>query len=465
MNISGLSSNIDTSQIIQELLSVDKNSINNLKIKESVINKKKEIYNDILNRINNLKNLAVDLQKEKSFNVYKISYSDTSIVQFSLNSNVKESSYSITVNNLATNHTIGSDKKSSSTEALNLNNGIIKINGVDIEINNQDSLNSIRDKINSSNTTGVTASIIDNTLILKSNSSGLVNQINLVDDNNILVDLGILNNDLTFKNQFVAPSDASIIFDGQTITSSSNLISNTIEGITLQLLKKGSVDVSINRDLDNVATKIKNFVNQYNSVVDLIYSKITEKRVYPIKTDTDRFIGLVNGDETLNNVKNNLNDLIFGSVSDLSDTFKKLEDIGITKSTFNQSGDNSSLFAGKLNVDDAKLNESLNENFSGVMNLFIKNYGIEGLNSSDYGIGVRMTNYLNLLTDFASGVFKNMSKSFDEEIKMLEEQANSMEIRLSTKEEALTKKFTAMELAISNSNNQLAWLQMQINNL
>jgi flagellar hook-associated protein 2 len=465
MNISGLSSNIDTSQIIQELLSVDKNSINNLKIKESVINKKKEIYNDILNRINNLKNLAVDLQKEKSFNVYKISYSDTSIVQFSLNSNVKESSYSITVNNLATNHTIGSDKKGSSTEALNLNNGIIKINGVDIEINNQDSLNSIRDKINSSNTTGVTASIIDNTLILKSNSSGLVNQINLVDDNNILVDLGILNNDLTFKNQFVAPSDASIIFDGQTITSSSNLISNTIEGITLQLLKKGSVDVSINRDLDNVATKIKNFVNQYNSVVDLIYSKITEKRVYPIKTDTDRFIGLVNGDETLNNVKNNLNDLIFGSVSDLSDTFKKLEDIGITKSTFNQSGDNSSLFAGKLNVDDAKLNESLNENFSGVMNLFIKNYGIEGLNSSDYGIGVRMTNYLNLLTDFASGVFKNMSKSFDEEIKMLEEQANSMEIRLSTKEEALTKKFTAMELAISNSNNQLAWLQMQINNL
>jgi len=465
MNISGLSSNIDTSQIIQELLSVDKNSINNLKIKESVINKKKEIYNDILNRINNLKNLAVDLQKEKSFDVYKISYNDTSIVQFSLNSNVKESSYSITVNNLATNHTIGSDKRGSSTEALNLNNGIIKINGVDIEINNQDSLNSIRDKINSSNTTGVTASIIDNTLILKSNSSGLVNQINLVDDNNILVDLGILNNDLTFKNQFVAPSDASIIFDGQTITSSSNLISSTIEGITLQLLKKGSVDVSINRDLDNVATKIKNFVNQYNSVVDLIYSKITEKKVYPIKTDTDRFIGLVNGDETLNNVKNNLNDLIFGSVSDLSDTFKKLEDIGITKSTFNQSGDNSSLFAGKLNVDDAKLNESLNENFSGVMNLFIKNYGIEGLNSSDYGIGVRMTNYLNLLTDFASGVFKNMSKSFDEEIKMLEEQANSMEIRLSTKEEALTKKFTAMELAISNSNNQLAWLQMQINNL
>jgi len=466
MYISGLSSNIDTTQIIEELMSIERSSIDNIKVKQNLLDKKKEIYNDISSRLNNLKSLASDLSSESAFNIYNVSYSEQSIVQWTIASNAAAANYSVTVNSIATAHTIGSDRKDSSTEALGLTAGVIKINGVDIEVNELDSLNSIRDKINNAGDANVRATVVDNVLRLRSVNTGAENQIQLVDGNNILVDLGILSSDSTIKNEFVAASDASITIDGQDITSSTNSITDVIDGATLQLLKTGTTNVSVERDTSAIAAKIKNFVNQYNSAIDLIYSKVTEKRIYPIESESDRYFGLVNGDVTLNNIKYNLNNLFASGVSGLDESLSSLASIGITKSSFNgTTSDSTSMLAGKLVINDTELNEAIASDFEAVKNLFTKNNGVSDLEVEDYGIGVRVNNYLYNITNSTTGILKSKSSSFEKEISMFQKQIETVEARLETKEESLIKKFAAMEAAMNSSNTQLQWLQQLMGTL
>jgi flagellar hook-associated protein 2 len=466
MYISGLSSNIDTTQIIEELMSIERSSIDNIKVKQNLLDKKKEIYNDISSRLNNLKSLASDLSSESAFNIYNVSYSEQSIVQWTIASNAAAANYSVTVNSIATAHTIGSDRKDSSTEALGLTAGVIKINGVDIEVNELDSLNSIRDKINNAEDANVRATVVDNVLRLRSVNTGAENQIQLVDGNNILADLGILSSDSTIKNEFVAASDASITIDGQDITSSTNSITDVIDGATLQLLKTGTTNVSVERDTAAIAAKIKNFVNQYNSAIDLIYSKVTEKRIYPIESESDRYFGLVNGDVTLNNIKYNLNNLFTSGVSGLDESLSSLASIGITKSSFNgTTSDSTSMLAGKLVINDTELNEAIASDFEAVKNLFTKNNGVSDLEVEDYGIGVRVNNYLYNITNSTTGILKSKSSSFEKEISMFQKQIETVEARLETKEESLIKKFAAMEAAMNSSNTQLQWLQQLMGTL
>lgn len=463
MNISGLNSNINANEIIKQLMAIERQPINNIEAKQNKLSKKKEIYNDVLGRLNNLKNLASQISSESTFNVFSVSYSEQSVIEWKTTSGF-EADYNVTVNNIATAHAIGSDKKGSATEALGLNTGIIKINNVDIAIDNQDSLNSIRDKINEAGA-GVKATIVDNILRLQSINTGASNQIALTENNNILVDLGILKSDLSIKNQFVAGADASVTIDGQNITSSSNTISDTVENVTIKLLKTGTSNVSVRRDISAIAGKITAFVNQYNSAIDFIYSKTTEKRIYPIEKESDNLAGLVYADVTLNNVKSNLNNLFVGAVSGLSESFDDLESIGISKPSFSKSDGNSAMLIGKLNIDAAKLNEALENNFEEVKSLFTKNSAVEGLETNQYGIGVRVNKYLYGITNSTTGVLTSRSSSFQQEINMLESQIESIKRRLEIREKSLSKKFTLMEAAIANADSQMAWLELQIGSM
>lgn len=459
MYISGLTSGIDTSEIISELMSLERVSVDKIEIKQNKLSKKKEIYNDISGRLNNLKNIANGLKSDSDFNLYKVSYTEQSVIQWSMADSVVPASYSVMVNNLATAHTISSDRQDSSSEALGLTAGTIQINGVSVEIDELDSLTSIRDKINNSEGTGVRATIVDNVLRIQSVSTGAENVIELVDSSSILVDLGILNGDLSIKNELIAAGDASMTIDGQNITSSSNTITGVVDGATIQLLKAGSTDVTVERDISAIAGKIKNFINQYNSAIDLIYSKVTEKRIYPVETESDMYAGLVNGDITLNNIRYTLNDLFANTVSGLEESFNSLSSIGITKSSFSSTGSNTDMLAGKLIVDDAKLNEAITGNFEAVRDIFTKNNGVEGLENEDYGIGVRINNYLYAVTSNTGGILKSRSSGFEKEISMLEKQIETIEARLDAKEESLVRKFAAMESALNSSNTQISWIQ------
>ncbi|MDD3777190.1 MAG: flagellar filament capping protein FliD [Actinomycetota bacterium] len=462
MELNSLNTGLDSFSIIEGLMKIERVPIDRMELEQDIINKRKEVYGDVLSRLNNLYTVSETLTLPSSFDVFKVTYSQPGIAVMNTAADAAEGRYSINVEYLAKAHTIGTDRQENADSALGLTEGHILINGVQVIIDANDSLNSIRDKINGAQDTGVTATVVDNVLRIQMKETGAVD-INIEDNYSIALELGILDNLNNYKNEFIAASDASFTIDGQSITSSTNHIENLIQGTTLTLTGEGSTEVSIARDNERIMADIRNFVNQYNSVVDFIYSKVSERKIYPAETDADRLAGVVSGDNFLNRVRFNLSRMVTGILEGVADNANHLASIGISKASFNsQSSDNSGSIIGKLVIDEQVLSEAIDQNYEQVEELFAKNEGIEGLPEEEYGIAARIKQYLSTLTDSSQGLISSKNKSFDSELKLIDTRIEALERRLELKKITLTNKFIAMEKALETMDTQNLWLQAQI---
>jgi len=440
-------------------------ALSKYEFKKEVLSQKTAIYSDIKSRINTLLSTAKELTNESSFNVFSAAYSKETIVSASIGSTAAKGNYNIIVNKLAAAHTIGSDRQIDDESVLNIS-GNIKINGKDVAIGIGDTLADIRDTINNTEDIGLEASIVDNVLKLKMSETGIT-EISLEDDpaTHVLRTLGIFDEFDALKNEFVTASDASVTIDGQTVSRTSNEISDVIDGVTLTLLKEDTVTLNVKRDNSSITAKIQNLVNQYNSVVDLIYSKTSEKKVSPPVTNADRFKGLVAGDQFLEGIRYELSSLMVSSVNGLDEDAGALAKIGITRTSFVSSSDNQDLMVGKLNIDSAKLTEALDKNFENVKNMFLINSNAEGLENNDYGVAVRIKKYIDKLTDLEGGFFAAKSANFSSETKTLENAIESFNRRMLIKEAGLKSRYVKLDVAMSQSDAQSQWLSAQLGSM
>lgn len=159
------------------------------------------------------------------------------------------------------------------------------------------------------------------------------------------------------KREIIAGSDASLTIDGVTVTSESNVITDVIEGVTLDLLDDDAdttVTMTISRDVSTITSNIENFVDQYNSIMGYINTQ------FSYDVDAEETGGILFGDGTLSSVKSDLTSLITQNVWGVDDDFSLLSLAGITM-------DNDLL----LSIDDAALMEYLQTNFTEIKALFV----------------------------------------------------------------------------------------------
>jgi flagellar hook-associated protein 2 len=165
--------------------------------------------------------------------------------------------HSMSVIQRATNNQIAATNRTSSTTALGYT-GSFAINGAAISVAANDTLNSIRDKINGVNTgtnaTGVTASIVNITpgvftLVLSSDKTGVANTIKMTDGDGVLQNLGLatsINGTLVAKRTLSQAQDAQFTLDNYsttvdaspgntTLTGLQPLYSRTVTGLTQTL--------------------------------------------------------------------------------------------------------------------------------------------------------------------------------------------------------------------------------------
>ncbi len=260
-----------------------------------------------------------------------------------------------------------SDKFSDTSTAIGtlmaLNNapsGTIQINGVDVAIDlATDSLNSIATKINDAGA-GVTASVVtvnDNgTTRYRLQITGASTPA-FTDDQHILEALGILK--AGYGNELVQAKDAQFKIDNMSLTSSSNVLTNVIQGVTITLMDADATSpkrttITITRDTRSIKEAIQGFVKTYNETVDLI-----KKYDY---FDTETYdTGPLFGNPTVNALKAELmavlSDTVAGAPSDMS----MLAQVGIT---LDPTG------SGKLVLKDSALDDALNNRLADVERLF-----------------------------------------------------------------------------------------------
>lgn len=333
--------------------------------------------------------------------------------------------------------------------------GKIKINGVEIEVDGEMSINKLISKINANSETNVKASYdsLTNKIILTSNQTGQSNISLSSDGTNLLNVLGLTEgegeNEILAKGSQELGQNAIVHINGNKVISNSNTITGESSGVAnLSInIKKPTGDYSQDENADKsvvldvtpdhskIKAALEKFVNAYNDVVST-----TETLT---KAD-----GKIGRDASLNSIITQLKS-ITSKVSKNDGMYSMLAQIGIESNTSDLS---------KLKIDTTKLDKALNENIDSVKNLLSDGYVEKG----DTGIFDSILSNVDAVLNTERGYFKTQGDSIQSQIKNMNNRIERANTRLNAYEIRITNQFNRMDSTISSLNSQLSTFQSYI---
>lgn len=231
------------------------------------------------------------------------------------------------------------------------------------------------------------------------------------------------------------------------------------------------ITVNVSNDSEGVLKTVKEFVDQYNTLIGDINKKLNEERHRGYKPLTDEEqeelsdkqiekweelakSGLLKGDPMLSGVLTQMR-LDMSSSVETNGLFKQLSAIGITTTS-------NYLDGGKLEINETKLKEAIEKDPEAVENLFRGT----GTNDSDRGVVHKLYDSVNQsitkIQDRAGrATSTNQQFALGRELISVDKNIDSFETRLKMQEDRLWRQFTAMEKAIQRANNQSVYLMQQ----
>ena len=133
-------------------------------------------------------------------------------------------------------------------------------------------------------------------------------------------------------------------------------------------------------DTTAVKDKIKKFVEQYNSTIDLIRTKLTEEKVKDPKTDADRAKGVAAQRlDAERHPARTAHDRRRRRSTPATRSMDQLAEIGISTGKATGGAASADALAGKLVIDDAKLIAALSTSPLTVRKLLGGTAGVEGI--------------------------------------------------------------------------------------
>ncbi|GIO86572.1 flagellar hook-associated protein 2 [Paenibacillus faecis] len=457
--LTGLASGLNTQSLIKGLMDIERVPYQKLETKKNTLTNNKSIFNSINLKLKSLRDAASAFTDLGSFQVSSAVSSDTSKLTATGGGSSVNGNYTVEVGRLAkqqmnaTNSiqvkgTDGKDIKFSADDlaaakSISIGGKSIVLSD-DLDLTNKsysDALSAIAGQINKQ-FGDVQASVVQT-------SDGYKSLVVTAKDGKTIDMSGT--GSFTLNNKVTA-QPATLKVNGIDITSSSNTVKDAIPGVTLQLLAEGStVNVEVKQDADKITEKVQTFVDAYNDVVKLI--RENTKKIENKKDANGNYIDFktnLQSDSLLRQLNSELYDIVSG-VSGSKDGFRLLSDIGLE---IDKGKKSASEMTGVLSFDKDVFKKKLTDNPSQVEELF----------NGDAGLGTlakdRIYNYTK-----ANGLMELKRKGFEEDINFIDDEMENMEVRLTQKEERLTKQYTQMEVALSKLKNQQSWMAGQINSL
>ena len=244
-----------------------------------------------------------------------------------------------------------------------------------------------------------------------------------------------------------ANASYTVAGDATTYTSHTNVASYGLPGLELTFKSTGTSTVTVSTPAaksDDVATKLKAFVTAYNDAVDLVRSKLSEKRVVNPQSDDDAKQGALFGDDTLDSVLTSMRQAISAA---------GLDSLGVSVASTG-SGTSPDALAGKLTFNQATFDTAWAAGPSAVK---------AKLGSPDAaGFAQSFESVLDPITRSGDGLLDQRVSDADSELTYIKDSLATMDLRLQTKEDMLRKQFTAMEQAIAASQSASSSLASQL---
>jgi flagellar hook-associated protein 2 len=432
ISLSGMASGLDTDSIITQLMSVERQPRTRMALADTQAQSRQSTLRDLATRLGAVRDAATALSTTTTWtDTQKLTSSDPARVAVSASGTAAPGAHRIEVTQLAvaTQHAFQYTAPSGSSQN-------IKIGGYQLAVDPGATVSTVASAINADAAAPVSAVVAGGLLVLTSRTTGAVDF--TVDDPSPLTD----------KPEYArAGLDAQYKLDGVAMPDShSNILKNVVLGadVTLKATTAASTPVTFEIgapgvDADAVKTKIKTFVNAYNSAVDFMRTKLAEKPVKNATTNSDAVKGLFFGDSMLS-----------GALSSMRSQIGDLADLGIsTGASTGTATISADAVAGRLTVDDTKLSDALAADPA-------------ALRTRIQGLGGRVT---TVVAPLAGATMDARLSSVDSVRKRLADDMAATDVRLADKEKRLRAQFTAMESALAASQAAQAQLTAQLSAL
>lgn len=466
----GSGSGLDLSGLLTKLMTAEQQPLVALQTKEAS-------YQARISGLGSLKSVLAALQtsaaglKPSSTQSAADKYSsvsakigDSSIATVTASKTAVSGSYSLAVTSLAQNQRLASQASASTpspytsaTSAIatgtlsiqfgNLSAGTFVGDGArkfDVTIDSSNAtLGGLRDAINAAKA-GVSATIVTGTagaqLILTSDDTGTSNVMKLSGltgfDYDPATATGSMTQDAAQGGQ--AASNAQFTLNGIAATSTNNLVTNALDGVSIALLKpttSGSpTTITVTRDTTTALTAaINGFVKTFNEAA----STISTLGAYDSKT---KKAGILQGQGIVRTAQTQLRNLVFNTAAGGSGEYQKLNNIGVT---FDKTG--------QLKVDSTKLSKALAADFDGVTKL-VENVGIAFDSAMDKMVGT-------------SGAVTSATNGMNDMIKRLDTQQTQLSNRLTQIEARYRAQFTSLDTLVASMQKTSSYLTTQLASL
>ncbi|MFG1497953.1 flagellar filament capping protein FliD [Saccharospirillum sp. HFRX-1] len=383
----GIGSGLLDNKLLTDILTAEREATElRLKQRENRATAKISAYAEVRTALDTVSKAASSLADASLIMGTSASISDESVLAASTQSAARPGSYRIDVDRVASSHSLASKNYGTTTATVGLgqltftlgttsydevtgdydgftqNEGITPVT-IDITEENN-TLTGVRDTINR-DVKGVTASIVFDgngyRLQLTSDETGenTSMQINANGDADLqaLAYNGSQNDPANNMTETQKGADAVLRVNGLEITSSSNEVTEAIEGVTLNLLQQSSdtINLSISRNTNDVLDKMEEYVDAYN------YFKKVYDEVNRYNPDEQDSAGLLLGETSLrlgySKIRSSLNTIVDGLVG--SD-YKSLVQVGLEVNPNNDY---------LLEFDRATFRKAMNEDAAGMAGL------------------------------------------------------------------------------------------------
>ncbi|MZG52586.1 MAG: flagellar filament capping protein FliD [Nitrospinae bacterium] len=362
--IFGINSNLDTSGIIDNLVTLQRQPITIVEAKRALEEAKLLSFQDLKDRLQNFKSIVNTLNTESRFLTTEGVFSNKSatdtnkVATLTTSSSATSGTFSLVVNNLARETKLLSTGFADTSSTLN--NGTVSItvgtSVTEITINeSNNTLDGLRLAINNSGA-NVQANFLNDgsasnpvKLVISGTETGSDNAVSIT-ASNTLFGFG-QETPITFS-ETQAAQNASFVLDGVSVTKADNTVTDVITGTTLQLESAGSGIITLSPDEDAIKEKIQNYVDGFNELMVHLNSELA-------LTESTGETGILFANFTVQNLQQTLRETITDQVQGVTGDFSYLSQIGIKTQS-----------DGTLTIDDGDLSTAIATNIENVTQLF-----------------------------------------------------------------------------------------------
>jgi flagellar hook-associated protein 2 len=428
------SSGIDVNSAVSSSVSAAQQPEANWEAQQSTLQSQSTALTQLQNATTNLDN---DVQALNSvtgpLSATLVSSSNAGIVTGSAASGSSVGNVVVVVNSLATTASWSSNTLANESTVLPPETFVITTaSGATATITTGNGINNLDDltkAINSENL-GLHASVINDAngsrLAITSNNSGSASNFT------------VSSSDPSFSlTQAVAGTNASLQVNGISIASASNTVTGAVPGLTLNLLGASAgteVSLSVSHDNSQASTAINQFVTDYNTLIGQLNTQFT---------DTGTGEGVLATDSSVRSLQSEILQALSYTAPPAqgsTTTVPNLSSLGISVNS-----------DGTLSVNNATLNNSLQNNFGDVQNFF-QGASLNGFANS---LDQQLTSFISP----ADGAFTVDLKSISTEYSNLQDDINNFETNI------ITPLRTQLQASFSQAEIALQQLPSEIKNV